>query len=159
MLASVGVYVKLVCSFGGVILIARPQFIFGGLPADVPSEVDMSGKRMVSVMSGGRFVRLADVVLIGFIEQVWLASWERPVAVSSVYALCSPLGIQLILLVCVFPTDTILRAVGKRAHALHVLSTFCSQCILASTIGCVSRLEACFASSDGPTWGAHHLPA
>lgn len=158
MLASVGVYVKLVCSFGGVILIARPQFIFGGLPANVPSEVDMSGKRMISVMSGGRFVRLADVVLIGFIEQVWLASWERPVAVSSVYALCSSLGIQLIL-VCVFPTDTILRAVGKRAHALHVLSTFCSQCILASTIGCVSRLEACFASSDGPTWGAHHLPA
>ena len=158
MLASVGVYVKLVCSFGGVILIARPQFIFGGLPANVPSEVDMSGKRMISVMSARRSVRLADVVLIGFIEQVWLASWERPVAVSSVYALCSSLGIQLIL-VCVFPTDTILRAVGKRAHALHVLSTFCSQCILASTIGCVSRLEACFASSDGPTRGAHHLPA
>lgn len=149
---------KLVCSFGGVILIARPQFIFGGLPANVPSEVDMSGKRMISVMSARRSVRLADVVLIGFIEQVWLASWERPVAVSSVYALCSSLGIQLIL-VCVFPTDTILRAVGKRAHALHVLSTFCSQCILASTIGCVSRLEACFASSDGPTRGAHHLPA
>lgn len=95
MLASVGVYVKSVCSFGGVILIARPQFIFGGLPVNAPSEVDMSGKRMVSVMSGGCAVRL-DVVLIGFIEQGWLASWERLVAVSSLYALCDSLGTQLI---------------------------------------------------------------
>ena len=38
------------------------------------------------------------------------------------------------------PTDTILRAIGKQAHALHVLSFFSLQCVLVSTIGCVLHL-------------------
>ena len=39
----------LVFSFFGVILIARPPFLFGGA-LEKPSEVVPSGKRMVSVM-------------------------------------------------------------------------------------------------------------
>ena len=49
----------LVFSFFGVILIARPPFLFGGA-LEKPSEVVPSGKRMVSVMLGGSF-HLADV--------------------------------------------------------------------------------------------------
>ena len=46
-----GIYVVLVCSFSGVILIARPQVIFGGSQEN-PSEVVTSGQRMVSVTLG-----------------------------------------------------------------------------------------------------------
>ena len=49
----------LVFSFLGVILIARPPFLFGGA-LEKPSEVVPSGKRMISVMLG-RFFHLADV--------------------------------------------------------------------------------------------------
>ncbi len=45
-------------------------------------------------------------------------------------------------------TDTLLRAIGKRAHALHVLSFFASQCILISTIAYVPRVAGF--DSDGP---------
>lgn len=53
-----------VCSFGGVILIARPQVLFGA-PLENPSEVVTSGQRMFSVTLGAS-VRLADTVLIRF---------------------------------------------------------------------------------------------
>ena len=51
------------CSLFGVILIARPQFLFGG-PPENPSDVVASGKRMISVMSGEFSLSLAEVGLI-----------------------------------------------------------------------------------------------
>jgi hypothetical protein len=47
-LTLLDIYVVLVFSFFGVILIARPPFLFGG-PLEKPSEAVTSGKRMVSV--------------------------------------------------------------------------------------------------------------
>ena len=76
---------------------------------------------------------------------LWLASWDQLVAVSQGYA--------YVVIVLVYyppcPTDTLLRAIGKRAHALHILSFFSLLCFWFSTIGCVARLLACFVS-DGP---------
>ncbi|KAI0274071.1 hypothetical protein BGY98DRAFT_1099247 [Russula aff. rugulosa BPL654] len=80
-----------ICSFGGVILIARPQVLFGA-PLENPSEVVTSGQRMFSVTAA----------LIGVLGGTG--------------------------------SYTLLRAIGKRAHALHVLCFFASQCVLISTI-------------------------
>jgi hypothetical protein len=52
--------------------------------------------------------------------------------------------------------DTHLRAIGKRAHALHALrlSFFASQSVLVSTLGCVPRPYRLASFSDG-TLGTH----
>jgi drug/metabolite transporter (DMT)-like permease len=47
--------VLLVCSFFGVILIARPHFLFGS-PKGEPSEVVTPGQRMLSVGSEGAYL-------------------------------------------------------------------------------------------------------
>jgi len=54
-----------VCSFCGVILIARPQVLFGA-PQENPSEVVTSGQRMISVTLGGLCSSADSTVLIGF---------------------------------------------------------------------------------------------
>ncbi|KAI9450016.1 integral membrane protein DUF6 [Lactarius psammicola] len=82
------------CSFFGVILIARPQFLFGGPQSDQPM-VYTPAQRMISVTAA----------LIG-------------VAAAS----------------CAY---TIIRAIGKRAHAIHCVTFFSSQSVLVSSIGMV----------------------
>ncbi|KAH9052750.1 hypothetical protein EDB87DRAFT_1655582 [Lactarius vividus] len=90
------------CSFLGVVLIARPQFLFGkahanrstGIPADL-SEVATPEQRMLSVIAA----------LIGVL------------GATGAY--------------------TSLRAIGKRAHTLHSITFFSTQCILASTAGMI----------------------
>lgn len=44
-------YEVLVCSFFGVVLIARPRFLFGGLPGNEMDDVT-PGQRMISVTLG-----------------------------------------------------------------------------------------------------------
>ncbi|KAI9439313.1 hypothetical protein H4582DRAFT_2076013 [Lactarius indigo] len=90
------------CSFLGVVLIARPQFLFGKLPADrsagIPadlSEVATPEQRMLSV----------SAALIGVL------------GATGAY--------------------TSLRAIGKRAHTLHSITFFSTQCVLASTAGMI----------------------
>jgi drug/metabolite transporter (DMT)-like permease len=84
------------CSFLGVVLIARPQFLFGSQAFSDPSgelELATPTQRMTSVIAA----------LIG-----------------------------------VFGTTaafTVLRAIGKRAHILHSLTFYASQCVLGSTLG------------------------
>ncbi|KAF8258681.1 hypothetical protein EI94DRAFT_1834861 [Lactarius quietus] len=83
------------CSFAGVILIARPQFLFGSLKMfSAPSEVTPT-QRMFSVV----------VALVGV------------VGATGAY--------------------TTLRSIGKRAHVLHSMTSYSSQCVLASTIGMI----------------------
>ncbi|KAF8259030.1 hypothetical protein EI94DRAFT_1669212 [Lactarius quietus] len=83
------------CSFAGVILIARPQFLFGSLKMfSTPSEVTPT-QRMFSVV----------VALVGV------------VGATGAY--------------------TTLRSIGKRAHVLHSMMSYSSQCVLASTIGMI----------------------
>ncbi len=53
-LAIICIHVILVCSFSGVILIARPKVIFGG-PQENLSEVVTSGQRMISVTLGNLY--------------------------------------------------------------------------------------------------------
>ncbi|KAI0247427.1 hypothetical protein BJV78DRAFT_1364195 [Lactifluus subvellereus] len=79
------------CNFFGVILIARPSFLFGS-PKGNQSEMVTPGQRMLSV----------SAALIGVLGATG--------------------------------TYTLLRAIGKRAHTLHSLSFFSSQCVLISTI-------------------------
>ncbi|KAH9008781.1 hypothetical protein EDB84DRAFT_1549771, partial [Lactarius hengduanensis] len=74
------------CSFLGVILIARPQFLFGSPQAFLDPEVTPT-QRMLSVMS----------------EE----------------------------------SHTLIRAIGKRAHVLHSMMSFSSQCVLGSTLGMI----------------------
>jgi len=83
------------CSFVGVILIARPQFLFGSpkMFSD-PSKVTQT-QRMFSVI----------VALIGVVG-----------------ATCA---------------HTLTRGIGKRAHPLQFMTTFSSQCVLASTLGMI----------------------
>ncbi|KAI9450011.1 hypothetical protein BJY52DRAFT_1419732 [Lactarius psammicola] len=91
------------CSFLGVVLIARPQFLFvrlhasrsaGDIPADL-SKVATPEQRMLSVIAA----------LIGVL------------GATGAY--------------------TSLRAIGKRAHTLHSITFFSSQCVLASTAGMI----------------------
>ncbi|KAH9051567.1 DUF6-domain-containing protein [Lactarius deliciosus] len=90
------------CSFLGVVLVARPQFLFNklhanrsaGIPADL-SEVATPEQRMLSVIAA----------LIGVL------------GATGAY--------------------TTLRAIGKRAHPLHSITFFSTQCVLASTAGMI----------------------
>ena len=70
-----------------------------------------------------------------FAAQPWWASSGRAVRVSLVFATVAHACFLIV------PTDTVLRAIGKRAHPFHVNALFSSQCVLFSTIGCVSRLS------------------
>jgi hypothetical protein len=72
-----------------------------------------------------------------FAVRPWLASSLRPVAVSSLSATL----VYNLNLIVVTPTDTLLRAIGKRANALHVNAYFSSQCVLISALGYASRLS------------------
>ena len=39
-------------------------------------------------------------------------------------------------------TDTLIRAIGKRAHPLHSMVFFSMKCVLGSTIGYASHLDS-----------------
>ncbi|KAF8259029.1 drug/metabolite transporter superfamily [Lactarius quietus] len=83
------------CSFVGVILIARPQSLFGSLQMfSAPSEVTPT-QRKLSVIAA----------LIGVVGS------------TGAY--------------------TLIRGIGKRAHVLHSMMFFSSQCVLASTLGMI----------------------
>jgi len=82
------------CSLFGVVLIARPQFLFGP-PKGCQSEPAMPKQRMLSVSFG----------LLGVL------------GATSAY--------------------TLIRAIGKRAHPLHLMVFFSSTCVMGSTIGMV----------------------
>ncbi|KAI9439324.1 integral membrane protein DUF6 [Lactarius indigo] len=83
------------CSFLGVILIARPQFLFGSPQSFMDSPEVTPTQRMLSVTAA----------LIGV------------VGATGAY--------------------TLIRAIGKRAHVLHSMMSFSSQCVLGSTLGMI----------------------
>jgi hypothetical protein len=119
----------LVCSFFGVILIARPRSLFGSRKGEL-SEVVMPWQRMFSVVFGVSQLLSRCFLSCHVIALRSLVSWERLVPVSHlsatwIYALSS------------FLVDTILRAIGKRAHSLHSLAYFSLQSVIFSTIGYV----------------------
>lgn len=93
-----------VCSFAGVILIARPEFLFGKAAHDMipPPEtvIDIIARAMPVTPSQ----RLGAV------------------------------GAALIGVVGATGTYTTIRAIGKRAHPMHNLVSFSSQCVIVSSI-------------------------
>ena len=50
MFTTIDIHQMIVCSFLGVVLISRPEFLFGGMPDPTPSHVTPT-QRMLSVMS------------------------------------------------------------------------------------------------------------
>jgi hypothetical protein len=117
-----------VCSFFGVILIARPQFLFG-TPQSEPSRAVAPGKRTLSVASEGSY-RVSKCSLMLSIVRLSSAPW-RPLPPVGILSATRFIRSSLCF------TDTVLRAVGEQAHPLHSLSFFASQCVLMSTIGYV----------------------
>ncbi|KAH9961745.1 hypothetical protein BC827DRAFT_1131223 [Russula dissimulans] len=105
-----GVFAGL-CSFFGVVLIARPQFIFGS-PVD-PSEAVLPEKRMLSVAAS----------LLGVLGMTGAFKFAPFHPLLCIYRFTS--------------TDTLLRAIGKQAHTLHSLTFFSSTSVVLSTIGMV----------------------
>ena len=71
----------LVCSFFGVILIARPPFLFGGLKGN-QSEVVTPGQRMLSISSEGPCLISRCSFSCYCIVLLSSASWGRQVLVS-----------------------------------------------------------------------------
>ncbi|KAJ8456284.1 hypothetical protein ONZ45_g18783 [Pleurotus djamor] len=80
------------CSLFGVVLIARPAFIFGSSASSVNSDVDPT-QRLIAV----------GVALLGV------------VGATGAY--------------------TTLRAIGKRAHPLHSMTSFSAQCVIVASTG------------------------
>ena len=118
-----------VCSFFGVMLIARPPFLFGSPQSDHPMG-DTPAQRMISVMLEFSFSSHAFVSYCTTVRLL-LALSLLPVPVSLVYVIVVRTFISVF-------SDTLIRAIGKRAHAMHCVTFFSSQSVLVSMIGYVS---------------------
>ncbi|TCD70378.1 hypothetical protein EIP91_003730 [Steccherinum ochraceum] len=94
------------CSLFGVILIARPQSIFGNasLEDDIPYPLDENVGEIIDITT--------------------VTPEQRLVAV----------GVALIGVLGATGAYTTIRAVGKRAHPMHNLVSFSTQCVIVSTI-------------------------
>ncbi|EKM52076.1 uncharacterized protein PHACADRAFT_262535 [Phanerochaete carnosa HHB-10118-sp] len=98
------------CSLVGVILIARPPFLFGST-AEVPSASPDPGEAGSGPALNGAMT-----------SQVTASQRLGAVGVSILGALGAT-GVY-----------TIIRAIGTRAHPLHNIVAFSSQCVIVSTI-------------------------
>ena len=118
-----------VCSFFGVMLIARPPFLFGSPQSDQPM-VGTPAQRMISIMSE---ISPSSRVFISCYNTVrlLLASLLLPVPVSLVHVIVVHTFISA-------SSVTFIRAIGNRAHAIHSVAFFSSQSVLVSTIGYLS---------------------
>ncbi|TFK51526.1 drug/metabolite transporter superfamily [Heliocybe sulcata] len=94
------------CSFFGVVLIARPEFLFGAASAapDVGHVVD-AGQVLSPTPKGTPAQRLGAV------------------------------GVALLGVLGATGAYTSIRAIGKRAHAMHSMVAFSAYCVVAASIG------------------------
>ncbi|KAH6904971.1 DUF6-domain-containing protein [Coprinopsis sp. MPI-PUGE-AT-0042] len=111
-----------IVSLMGVILIARPEALFGtSRPGTVPD---------VPLEAAGAMLEEDDG-----------SSTQRLIAIG--IAVVGPLGAA--------GAFTTLRAIGKRAHPLHALNSFSSQCAIASGIAMIVKKEP-FILPGRPEW-------
>ncbi|KII84765.1 hypothetical protein PLICRDRAFT_126632 [Plicaturopsis crispa FD-325 SS-3] len=110
------------CSLLGVVLIARPPFLFGAQP---PSISDVPSTEFPSDIDGPAGVTPA----------------ERMAAV----------GVAMIGVLGATGAYTTLRAVGSRAHPLHSLTSFSLQCVVAAT-GFIIALKVPLVLPTRPDW-------
>ncbi|OCH84839.1 DUF6-domain-containing protein [Obba rivulosa] len=96
-------------SLSGVVLIARPEFLFGRAARDVLPDPGAA---------------LGDAIGADIEASAFVTPAERLIAVGvALLGVCGSTGAY-----------TTIRAVGKRAHALHNIVFFSSQCVLVATI-------------------------
>ncbi|KAA1470827.1 DUF6-domain-containing protein [Dentipellis sp. KUC8613] len=100
------------CSFLGVVLIARPEFLFGAHPT-MPVVDD-----------------IGDDIVEG-----------HPVEKGTPTQRLIAVGVALIGVVGATGAYTSIRAIGKRAHPLHSLTAFSSWCVIVSSVGMLIMQE------------------
>ncbi|TFY76604.1 hypothetical protein EWM64_g7409 [Hericium alpestre] len=103
------------CSFAGVVLIARPQIMFGSHPMPGLSEDEFEGIDGVGVVPAEKGTPAQRLVAVGI-------------------ALLGVLGAT--------GAYTSLRAIGRRAHAMHSLTSFSQWCVIVSTVGMIVKHQA-----------------
>lgn len=98
------------CSLLGVVLIARPPFLFGNVISVPPAAAG------------------ADAVPTESLSAPGVTAAERLGAVGvSILGALGATGVY-----------TIIRAIGTRAHALHNIVAFSSQCVIVSTVAMIA---------------------
>ncbi|KAI0919827.1 hypothetical protein AcV5_001792 [Taiwanofungus camphoratus] len=100
-----------VCSLIGVVLIARPTFLFGSASRDLVPELDLAHDSTSGNM--GTVVTVTPAQRLGAVGTAMLGVLGATGAYTSI------------------------RAIGKRAHPLHNLVAFSSQCMIASSIAMI----------------------
>jgi len=116
---SIGQGVAGICCFFGVILIAKPTFIFGQAALDETFSTEV----LANITTAATNVTTTAVSSV-------------TTAVSSVTPAqrLGAVGAALIGVVGATATYTTIRAIGRRAHPMHNLVSFSSQCVIVSTI-------------------------
>jgi len=96
-----------VCSFLGVILIARPEFLFGAASAG-PDSGHVDGAHISNPSAKGTPAQRLGAV-----------------------------GVALLGVLGATSAYTSMRAIGKRAHAMHSMVAFSTYCVVAASIGLI----------------------
>ncbi|KAG1795679.1 DUF6-domain-containing protein [Suillus plorans] len=123
-----------VFSLLGVILIGRPAFLFGSLDA-VPQ--GLSDVAPAQRLAGVVWVPLRALcpaqptIYLFSVGPVWSAYLEILEHVRIVIDLLMVMAALMVLI------DTSIRAIGKRAHPMHVMSYFSLWCTIISSLGMV----------------------
>jgi hypothetical protein len=124
-----------VCSLGGVILIARPTFLFGdgnGAAASPdgqfqPVENGTSAERLLAVMYAVYPCMLLPETDSHFVQFcVDRSLWSD----RNMYVFCFCLSMVLSQAFVVIS----MSAMGKRAHPMHIMSFFALGCVIIATV-------------------------
>lgn len=130
LLATIIIHQMIVCSFLGIILISRPEFLFGGLP-DLTQVTPT--QRMLSVMSekissiSQKSVSHCCILSLALIGVLGLTG-------NCEFAFCEESTDYFSL---THHEVLSLRAIGERAHILHPVTSFSLLSVLFSTFGYV----------------------
>lgn len=132
-----------VVSLIGVILIARPTFLFGDSEAHhTVGEINVADDVLKKVSSAQRLLAVGSVFFsVSLISSIYPPFFLVRVSLFSVIgstgACSSVVPPNLKNRPNSSYTVTTLRAIGKRAHPLHSMSYFSAVCVLNSTLGYV----------------------
>ncbi|EPQ53269.1 DUF6-domain-containing protein [Gloeophyllum trabeum ATCC 11539] len=99
-----------VCSFIGVVLIARPEFLFGA---------EMAAPDSGHVIDGAHVI--------------------QPSAKGTPAQRLGAVGVALLGVLGATGAYTSIRAIGKRAHAMHSMVAFSAYCVVAASIGLIVK--------------------
>ncbi|KAF7795896.1 hypothetical protein EIP86_007063 [Pleurotus ostreatoroseus] len=120
-----------VCSLAGVVLIARPEFLFGRAAhaGDVPLDPPVHLNATLGGINGTLGALTGANGTSTIVEAAGSAGVTPAQRVMAVGVLINGGGHCIL-----HAADTTIRAIGKRAHPLHNLVSFSSQCVIVSTV-------------------------